>query len=54
MIAVLRSGRRKRFALAGELIVYKHTGFWACMDTLRDVAYLNDLWSRNQAPWKVW
>jgi glucose-1-phosphate cytidylyltransferase len=38
----------------GELMVYKHDGFWACMDTIRDAEYLNNLWNNNQAEWKVW
>ena len=38
----------------GELSAYKHTGFWHCMDTLRDKTELNELWDENQAPWKVW
>ena len=38
----------------GELMLYKHDRFWACMDTIRDTEYLNDLWNRNQAEWKVW
>jgi glucose-1-phosphate cytidylyltransferase len=38
----------------GELFAYKHHGFWACMDTLRDKTRLCDLWDRNQAPWKIW
>ncbi len=38
----------------GELCAYKHTGFWQCMDTLRDKITLNDLWDKNMAPWKVW
>ena len=47
MIAIWGAGRWKNSALAGELMVYKHTGFWAGMNTLSDVAYLNDLWSWN-------
>jgi glucose-1-phosphate cytidylyltransferase len=39
---------------AGELKAYRHDGFWMCMDTLRDKTQLNDLWSKNKAPWKVW
>ena len=50
----LEVGPLEEIAQAGELMVYKHTGFWACMDNLRDVAFLNDLWDRNEAPWKVW
>ena len=38
----------------GELSVYKHDGFWQCMDTLRDKTSLNKLWEENQAPWKIW
>ena len=35
----------------GQLVAYQHDGFWQCMDTLRDVRYLEDLWSNHQAPW---
>lgn len=38
----------------GELMVYKHEGNWACMDTYRDMKYLNDLWDKGKAFWKVW
>jgi glucose-1-phosphate cytidylyltransferase len=38
----------------GELIAYKHDGFWQAMDTLRDKNYLEELWSKKIAPWKVW
>ncbi len=38
----------------GKLQAYKHSGFWRCMDTLRDKFILNDLWDRNVADWKVW
>jgi glucose-1-phosphate cytidylyltransferase len=38
----------------GQLLAYKHSGFWQCMDTLRDKNYLEELWSKNAAPWKVW
>ncbi|WP_339058040.1 glucose-1-phosphate cytidylyltransferase [Candidatus Regiella endosymbiont of Tuberolachnus salignus] len=41
-------------ASKGELMAYKHTGFWQPMDTLRDKNYLHQLWEENQAPWKVW
>ena len=37
-----------------QLCSFKHDGFWACMDTLRDMDYLNGLWSENKAEWKVW
>ncbi|MBT8342127.1 MAG: glucose-1-phosphate cytidylyltransferase [Desulfatitalea sp.] len=38
----------------GELMVYKHTKFWACMDTIRDTEYLNELWNSQRAEWKIW
>ena len=38
----------------GQLSVRKHDGFWAAMDTLRDRNYLEDLWIKDAAPWKVW
>lgn len=37
-----------------ELSAFKHSGFWQCMDTLRDKVYLNELWDKNKAPWKIW
>lgn len=41
-------------AKKGELVAYKHSGFWQCMDTLRDKNFLEELWYSNEAPWKVW
>ncbi|MDC3382552.1 sugar phosphate nucleotidyltransferase [Candidatus Pelagibacter sp.] len=37
-----------------KLSAYKHRDFWYCMDTLRDKRYLNNLWSLDKAPWKIW
>ena len=34
------------------MICYKHTGFWQCMDTLRDKEKLEKLWNSGEAPWK--
>ncbi|MEM7409541.1 MAG: glucose-1-phosphate cytidylyltransferase [Myxococcota bacterium] len=51
---VLENEPLERLAAAGELMTYRHDGFWACMDTYRDFSYLNDLWSRGEAPWRVW
>lgn len=42
-----------RLAQDGELNLYKHSGFWACMDTQRDRDSLNQLWSSGQAPWTL-
>ncbi len=38
----------------GELMSYKHDGFWQPMDTLRDKIKLNELYNQNEAPWKIW
>lgn len=38
----------------GKLSAYKHDGFWHAMDTLRDKNYLEELWSKECAPWKIW
>lgn len=37
-----------------QLSVYKHRGFWQCMDTLRDKGVLEELWASGEAPWKIW
>jgi len=47
-------GTLEQIAAEEELMVYIHDGLWACMDTYRDVEYLNKLWQNNQAFWKVW
>jgi glucose-1-phosphate cytidylyltransferase len=47
-------GPLQRLAAEGQLMAYKHTGFWQAMDTLRDQNQLEDLWRRGNAPWKVW
>jgi glucose-1-phosphate cytidylyltransferase len=39
---------------AGELVAYRHTGFWQPMDTLRDKQHLEALWDSGKAPWKLW
>ena len=44
----------ERLARDGQLMAFKHTGFWQCMDTLRDKKLLNDLWDSDNAPWKTW
>jgi glucose-1-phosphate cytidylyltransferase len=38
----------------GQLGAYQHDDFWHPMDTLRDRNYLEDLWNRSQAPWRIW
>lgn len=41
-------------AREGQLMAFKHNGFWQCMDTLRDREKLEKLWANGNAPWKVW
>ena len=41
-------------AQSGELMAYRHDGFWQPMDNLRDKNFLNELWESGQAPWKLW
>lgn len=38
----------------GQLMAYRHEGFWLPMDTIRDKTELQDLWTSGKAPWKVW
>jgi glucose-1-phosphate cytidylyltransferase len=44
----------ERLAADGQLMAYKHTSFWQCMDTLRDKKLLETLWDAGNAPWKTW
>ena len=44
----------ERIVKEGQLMAYKHEGFWQCMDTLRDKNVLEDCWNSSKAPWKVW
>ena len=38
----------------GELMAFRHNGFWQCMDTLRDKQNLEAIWESGEAPWKKW
>lgn len=44
----------ERLARDGELMAFKHSGFWQCMDTLREKHILESLWQSGHAPWKLW
>ena len=44
----------ERLASEGQLAAYRHSGFWQPMDTMRDRMYLEELWAKGNAPWKVW
>jgi glucose-1-phosphate cytidylyltransferase len=43
-----------KLAQLGEMMAFRHDGFWQPMDTLREKNYLEDLWLKGTAPWKVW
>jgi len=53
-MTVLEREPLERLSFEGKLGVYKHYGFWQCMDTQRDKAFLEDLLQKDTAPWKVW
>ncbi len=44
----------ENLARDGQLMAFKHEGFWQCMDTLRDKVRLEKLWESGNAPWKIW
>jgi glucose-1-phosphate cytidylyltransferase len=44
----------ERLADDGQLMAYRHEGFWQCMDTLRDKVRLEEMWESGCAPWKLW
>ena len=44
----------ERLVKEKQIKVYRHYDFWQCMDTLRDVRFLEKMWEENQAPWKIW
>ena len=52
--SVLEQEPLSKLASLGELVAYRHSGFWQPMDTLRESHFLNDLWDRNDAPWRNW
>lgn len=51
---VLEQEPLQRLAADGELMVWKHDGFWQPMDTYREWKILEELWETGRAPWKVW
>ncbi len=44
----------QQLAAKGQLMAYRHAGFWRPMDTLRDKTQLDELWRSGSAPWKIW
>ena len=51
---VLETTPLQRLVDEGQLMSYRHTGFWQCMDTAREKDTLEKLWANGTAPWKVW
>lgn len=51
---VLEKDPLERATKMGQVMAYKHEGFWQCMDTLREKQLLEQLWQSGNAPWKVW
>ena len=51
---VLEQAPLERLAAEGQLMAYRHEGFWQPMDTYREFTMLNDMWDSGNAPWKVW
>ena len=41
-------------ASEGELMSYRHDGFWQCMDSLREKQLLEKMWQSGRSPWKCW
>ena len=52
--SALEDGMLSALAESGELAVYRHEGFWQCMDTYREMQMLNQMWDRGRAPWAIW
>jgi len=51
---VLEREPLEKLSREGQLVAYRHEGFFFAMDTYREYLYLNDLWAKRQAPWAVW
>jgi glucose-1-phosphate cytidylyltransferase len=51
---VMEKAPLEKLSSDGELMAYRHPGFWQAMDTYREFVYLNDLWNKGAAPWKIW
>ena len=44
----------ERLVNEGELMTYRHKGFWQCMDNIHEKDILEEIWSSGNAPWKKW
>jgi glucose-1-phosphate cytidylyltransferase len=53
-LTILEKTPLETLAKEKKLAAFKHNGFWYPMDTQRDKKHLENLWSSNNAPWKIW
>jgi glucose-1-phosphate cytidylyltransferase len=51
---ILEREPMERLARDGQLMAYRHDGFFFAMDTFREYQHLNELWASEKTPWKVW
>lgn len=51
---ILERAPLEGLADTGQLTAFLHDGFWQCMDTVRDLTYLRELWNSGSPPWKSW
>lgn len=51
---VFEKGPLERLAAEGQLMAYRHEGFWFSMDTLRDKKQLEEMWASGDPPWRIW
>ena len=49
---ILEKNPLEKLSKKGQLMAFKHNGFWQCMDTMRDKKFLTDVLKKNKAPWK--
>jgi glucose-1-phosphate cytidylyltransferase len=52
--SIWEQGPVERLAKDGQLMGYRHHGFWSCMDTLKEKNILEELWNSGKAPWAIW
>ena len=52
--SILEREPLERLASDGQLVAFRHEGFWHPMDTIRDRQLLDSLWAGGEAPWKIW
>jgi len=52
--SILERAPMERLAADGQLVAYRHDAFWQCVDTVRDLNVLREIWEGGNAPWKIW